>query len=224
MQSFVDSNDYILSVQIYELLKNNEKHTYHYEIVPTGIRYVTYGQTINDIHEIYEVDKRKIDQYRKFTSNYLKSKDQSKYINYIKKLNDRLQKVANGSISDSNLLDYCCFGMALRNLFVDEAESFNIDNINENEIKKYKRNGFLEGIIEENFNVFEYSGDNPDKKRLYITKILPIENKQHMFVISIDSNIKNLNDYFDKLNSISDKFYDILDKKLSLVYNEYMVD
>lgn len=140
---------------------------------------------------------------------------------YIADLTNSINKKENGDITDSVLFDYCCLCLSIQYMVgQDHIEIRSIKNDYQERIRNKKRDGFLKGIIEKEYFKFR-NQRNKNKDRFYITKCIEFEkcSVPYIFVITIGQEVTQENDYTSYLDSIGEKFYDVLTNKLNLVYN-----
>ena len=224
LERFVINNPELISVQIYEYVEMNQNHIAKFTIKPTNLKFEREGQYVNDIQECYSIDNRKLKEYYKVKNNYLTNGNTEMYAKYMKKLSKRLNEKEQNDITDTVIFDYCCLILSYQYYF--EENPFTVNDISEqykNKINDTKRNGFLRGLIVNDFYKFTHEGRSSKNSRIYITKCLSIDNVPHIVVITLNPSVIGRTDYSDFINQIGDKFYKVLTKDSNMIYNEYVI-
>lgn len=224
IDGMMSNNSDIIAIQMYECIECKHNRYITYEVKPTPYFKVQDGHQVNLIHEKYSIHQSLVKEYNDIKQKY-DNGDNESIILYIKKLTDNLienSKEHNLKITDQIVNELSLLMLTMQN-YLGQL-SFKFESLDEDFIKKiddYKRTGFLKGILNDNYCKFIHSGNSYKGQRVYVTKCLPIENRNHMFVIVLNSEVIKREKLGDYLDDIGKKFYDFLSDKTKLVYNEY---
>ena len=225
MKNLCTNNIDIIGIQLYlcsETKISNNKICYKF--IPTEYRYISSDESVNSVYETYNVNINSIKQYVHVKEKYLK--DNKQVLNeYIKKLTDKLKHEYNNKITDTIINDYCFLILAYQLLLGDaQFEIKDLSREFQNKINRTKRTGFLRGAIEQNYYTFIHRGENRKHNRIYLTNIISIRNIPHMLVIVFKPEVVKKEKYNDYIEKVGEKFYNILEQELKVVYNNYKIN
>lgn len=221
MDDFMSNYGEIIAIQLYECKHFKENGDNKYEINPTNYYRTRVGQVANLIHERYTISEKMVQNYIHVRDEYKKGND-TIILNYIKTLTEQLvKKTKYQRVTEEIFNKYLLLTLVLQD-YLDDL-GYKIDSIDENFVQKiseYKRSGFMKGVLYGKYFKFLNTGNSCKGKRIYITRCLPIESREHMFVIIFEPNIIERKKYGDYLDKIGEQFYNTLSQKTNLVYND----
>lgn len=222
MDIFMSNYSSIISIQLYEYIENKDGKMLKYEIKPTNYYHTRNGHVANLIHEQYNISEKLIKKYKNVKANYDNGNEDC-ILQYIKDLTEQLNKKAKNKnrITEDSLNKYSLLTLATQ--YYLNGVGFKNENLDETfveELNQVKRTGFLRGILHGKYCKFVHCGDSYKGKRIYITKCLPIENKNHMFVMIFNPEIIEKDGLGDYLDELGEQFYKLLSERTKIVYND----
>lgn len=229
IEDFVKSNATVIGVQLYNYTETftNDGKQILYDVLPTMKMYIKDSYSINLIKERYTVTKLDLDKYVHARKDYYEGNYQtiekfiSEMVKYFMKFNGNL---SSKNANERDIVKFCLLILANQLYMGPNLTMLNdIDKNVFNYFTNSKRTGFLRAIIHDDYYKFEYESKGEKNNRNYIVRPVYINNKAHLFVITVNLNIAEKSTINSTLDSIAQKFYDILEKELKVIKNDYQL-
>jgi hypothetical protein len=224
LDKFANANKEVVSIQLYKHSEVDLHNTIKYEVKPTDLWFVKTGYSTNLVHESYTIKKTYLRKFIKIKRAYL-SGSYNEIEEYIAETSKYFKKFEGNLPNKPKEDDIAKFALLILAFQLNFGSILlKIESIDE-EVFDYfisiKRTGFLRSLLEDDFYKFQHEGNSVKADRIYITKCLPINNEQYMFVITANGNNIDKADWNQSLDKVGNKFYDVLSNELKIVKNEY---